>query len=186
MKKIFSIAAIVACTMMVFSCKNGNKNNEAEGEAAAECTECTEGACEKAESEKCADCTAAESESAEEAAAAQEALKDLGDIIPAAAAEVKAAFNGGNEASFLEYVQSNIKYPSSALENGDEGRVLVSFVVDENGKIVNPKVVKGVNAALDAEALRVISEAPAWTPAKAAGKNIPVTYTMPVSFKIVK
>ena len=60
----------------------------------------------------------------------------------------------------------------------------VAFVVDANGKIRNAKVVKGVSEALDAEALRVIESAPDWTPAKQDGKNVPVTFTAPVTFAI--
>jgi protein TonB len=62
--------------------------------------------------------------------------------------------------------------------------VTVNFVVDANGKIKNAKVVKGVSEALDAEALRVVENAPDWTPAKQGGKNVPVTYSIPVTFAI--
>ena len=81
-------------------------------------------------------------------------------------------------------MQSNLKYPESALENNESGKVTVNFVVDANGKIQNAKVVKGVSEALDAEALRVIQNAPAWTPAKQGGKNVPVTYSIPVTFAL--
>ena len=62
----------------------------------------------------------------------------------------------------------------------------VAFVVDANGKIRNAQVVKGVDSELDAEALRVVANAPAWAPAKKNGKNVPVSCTIPVTFKIVK
>ena len=62
----------------------------------------------------------------------------------------------------------------------------VNFVVDANGKVRNARVVKGVDEELDAEALRVVSSSPAWAPAKQNGKNVPVTCSIPVTFKIVK
>ena len=116
----------------------------------------------------------------------QDALEKLEGIVPYAAVEAKPTFNGGDADSFVKYVQQNIKYPENALENGVEGKVTVNFVVDQNGKIQNAKVVKGVSELLDAEALRVINNAPDWTPAKQGGKNVPVTCSIPVTFKIVK
>ena len=106
--------------------------------------------------------------------------------MPYAAVEAKPTFNGGDADSFIKYVQQNIKHPENALENGVEGKVTVNFVVDANGKIRNAKVVNGVDDELNAEALRVVESAPAWTPAKQNGKNVPVTCSIPVTFKIVK
>ena len=91
--------------------------------------------------------------------------------IPYIIVEQKPTFNGGDADSFIKYVQQNIKYPENALENGVEGKVTVNFVVDANGKIRNAKVVNGVDDELNAEALRVVESAPAWTPAKQNGKN---------------
>ena len=119
-------------------------------------------------------------------ARADEAVEKLDDIIPAAAAEVQPTFNGGDANAFVKYIQDNLVYPQIAIENGEQGRVLVNFIVGADGKIRNAKVVKGVDPELDAEALRVVSEAPAWAPAKQNGKNVPVTCSIPVTFKVVK
>ena len=104
--------------------------------------------------------------------------------MPYTSVEVKPTFNGGDADAFVKYVQQNLKYPQRAIENEEQGRVTVNFVVDQNGKIQNAKVVKGVSELLDAEALRVINNAPDWTPAKQGGKNVPVTYSIPVVFAL--
>ena len=186
MKKIYAITLLAACAMMVFSCKNNNKeNNEAAPADAVEnyCEDSTK-------SEECTECDAKDAaenvtDAAKDAAArAGEALEKLEGIQPYTSVEVKPTFNGGDADAFVKYVQANLQYPQSALENNESGKVTVNFVVDANGKIQNAKVVKGVSAALDAEALRVINSAPAWTPAKQGGQNVPVTYSIPVTFAI--
>jgi TonB family protein len=97
--------------------------------------------------------------------------------------EVMPEFVGGHEA-MTKFITANIKYPESSKTNKEEGTVLVQFVVDPAGKIILPKVVKGVSAALDAEALRVVHLMPAWTPGKQGGKAVNVAYTVPISFKL--
>ena len=92
-------------------------------------------------------------------------------------------FPGGLEA-LLKYLNDNIKYPSICRENGIQGRVIVSFVVNKDGKIVDPEVVKGVNPQLDKEALRVISTMPSWKPGKQRGKPVRVKYSVPVNFRL--
>lgn len=180
MKKIYSIAMIAACALMVFSCKNNGKGGEevpAPADAAVEAVENVENAAKEG-------AKAVENAAKDAADRVDEALEKLGDIVPYTSVEVKPTFNGGDADAFVKYVQSNLKYPESALENNESGKVTVNFVVDANGKIQNAKVVKGVSEALDAEALRVIQNAPAWTPAKQGGKNVPVTYSIPVTFAI--
>ena len=180
MKKIYSIAMIAACAMMVFSCKNNGKGNEEVPAPAGEAVEAVE-AVENAAKEGA---KAVENAAKDAADRVDEALEKLGDIVPYTSVEVKPTFNGGDADAFVKYVQSNLKYPESALENNESGKVTVNFVVDANGKIQNAKVVKGVSEALDAEALRVINNAPDWTPAKQGGKNVPVTYSIPVVFAL--
>ena len=183
MKKVIAFAAIIACSMMVFSCKNTGKKGASDVESAADST-CA----------ACADSTACAAEATlenieniieEVPAEVKESLKTVENVIPAAAAEVKATFNGGDANSFQKYVQSNLEYPAKAKENGEEGKVLVSFVVNEAGKITNAQVVKSASESLDAEALRVINSAPDWTPAQQNGKNVACVYTMPVVFKLI-
>ena len=92
-------------------------------------------------------------------------------------------FPGGTQA-LLDYLRKNIKYPPICRENGIQGRVLVSFVVNKDGAIVEPQVVKSVNKQLDQEALRVISTMPNWKPGTQRGKPVRVKYTVPVNFRL--
>lgn len=92
-------------------------------------------------------------------------------------------FPGGTQA-LLDYLRKNIKYPAICRENNIQGRVLVSFVVNKDGAIVDPEVVKGVNPSLDKEALRVISGMPKWKPGSQRGKPVRVKYTVPVNFRL--
>ncbi|HXK75482.1 MAG TPA: M56 family metallopeptidase [Bacteroidaceae bacterium] len=99
-------------------------------------------------------------------------------------AEVMPTFTDGGMAGFMSYLSTNIKYPESAQKAGKEGRVIVQFIVSKTGEIINPVVVRSVDPALDAEAIRVISTMPAWTPGEQEGKKVNVKYTVPVSFKL--
>ncbi|TLX74569.1 TonB family protein [Labilibacter sediminis] len=93
-------------------------------------------------------------------------------------------FLGGNIKSFKEYVNSKLKYPVIAQENGIQGQVFVSFIIDELGQITNTKVVRGVHPYLNSEALRVIGLAPRWTPGTQGGKAVPVQMTVPITFTL--
>ncbi len=88
----------------------------------------------------------------------------------------------GGMASLMKYLQQNIKYPQIAKENGISGRVYVNFVVDDKGKITKIKVVRGVDPALDAEAIRVVENMPMWKPGKQRGKAVYVSYNLPINF----
>ena len=92
-------------------------------------------------------------------------------------------FPGGVKA-LLEYLKKNIKYPAICRENNIQGRVIVTFVVNKDGSIVEPEVIKGVNPSLDKEALRVISQMPNWKPGYQRGKPVRVKYTVPVNFQL--
>ncbi len=92
-------------------------------------------------------------------------------------------FPGGQEA-MNRWLSKNIKYPLLAQENNIQGRVVCQFVVNSDGKIVDVVVVRGVEASLDAEAVRVIKSMPTWTPGKQGGKNVRVKYTLPIRFKL--
>lgn len=93
-------------------------------------------------------------------------------------------FPGGMD-ELTKWLSKNLKYPASAQENGIQGRVLVQFVVNKDGSIVEPKVIKSVDAALDKEALRVVSAMPKWQPGKQRGKTVRVRYTLPVTFRLM-
>ncbi|MBQ1895949.1 MAG: energy transducer TonB [Clostridia bacterium] len=90
----------------------------------------------------------------------------------------------GGTAALMEYLYKNIKYPAICRENNIQGRVVVTFVVNKDGKIVNPEVARGVNPSLDKEALRVISQMPDWKPGKQRGKPVKVRYSVPVNFRL--
>ncbi|MFP4526634.1 MAG: energy transducer TonB, partial [Bacteroidales bacterium] len=93
-------------------------------------------------------------------------------------------FRGGGINAFRDYIQKNLKYPSVAAENGIEGTVFVKFVVDEDGSISNAEVLRGVDPALDEEAVRAIRDAPEWEPGKQRGKPVRVQFTIPIVFKL--
>lgn len=97
--------------------------------------------------------------------------------------EVMPEFPGGT-AALMKYLGSNIKYPTISQETGSQGKVIVQFVVDKDGTISNPAVVRGVDPHLDKEAIRVISSMPKWTPGVQNGKKVRVKYTVPVSFRL--
>lgn len=88
----------------------------------------------------------------------------------------------GGESALMKYLSTSIKYPRIATENGVQGKVFVQFVVDKNGSISNVKVVRGVDSALDAEALRVVKSMPKWIPGKQNGETVRVSYTIPINF----
>ncbi len=90
----------------------------------------------------------------------------------------------GGQAALMQYLQKNIKYPAVCRENNIQGRVLIQFIVNRDGTIVEPEVVKSVNPYLDKEALRVISGMPKWTPGEQRGKPVRVKFTVPVNFKL--
>jgi protein TonB len=84
----------------------------------------------------------------------------------------------------MQWLNSNIKYPVIAAENGIQGRVVVQFVVSKTGAISDAKVLRGVDPSLDREALRVVNSMPNWTPGKQNGTTVNVRYTLPVTFRL--
>lgn len=90
----------------------------------------------------------------------------------------------GGMAELMRFLSKNIKYPTIAQENGVQGRVIVQFVVNQDGSIVDPVVMRSVDPYLDKEALRVISTMPKWKPGMQRGKAVRVKYTVPVTFKL--
>jgi protein TonB len=93
------------------------------------------------------------------------------------------SFPGGPSALF-EYLSKNIKYPVVAEENGVQGRVIVTFVVERDGSITDVRVVKSVDPSLDKEAKRVVQSMPRWIPGKQNGSAVRVKYTVPVTFRL--
>lgn len=97
--------------------------------------------------------------------------------------EVPPVFVGGEKAMF-EYLSKNIRYPVEAQKQKIQGRVVVQFVVNDEGKVSNAKIVYSIDTYLDAEALRIINAMPDWTPGKQGGKNVSVRYVLPIQFKL--
>lgn len=83
-----------------------------------------------------------------------------------------------------DYIARHVQYPEESEKNKVEGKVYVQFVIDTAGNVVEPKVIRGVSPELDAEALRVIREMPAWKPGMQRGKPVRVSFTLPVIFKL--
>ncbi|NDV65614.1 energy transducer TonB [Bacteroides sp. 224] len=92
-------------------------------------------------------------------------------------------FPGGN-AALMKFLSEKIKYPTIAQENGTQGRVIIQFVVNRDGSVVDPQVVRGVDPYLDKEALRVIGLMPKWKPGMQRNKPVRVKYTVPVMFRL--
>ena len=97
--------------------------------------------------------------------------------------EVMPSFPGGNSA-LMEYLRDAIKYPVVAQENGVQGRVIISFVVERDGSITDVQVARSVDPSLDKEAMRVVRSMPKWNPGKQNGAAVRVKYNLPVSFRL--
>ena len=93
------------------------------------------------------------------------------------------SFPGGNSA-LMQYLSSNIKYPVVAEENGVQGRVVCTFVVERDGSITDVRVIRSVDPSLDKEAVRVVKSMPKWIPGKQNGSAVRVKYTVPVTFRL--
>lgn len=92
-------------------------------------------------------------------------------------------FPGGSTA-LMQYLVNNIHYPEVAEKNGIQGRVVVRFIVDKDGTVLHPTVTKSVHPALDAEAIRVVSSMPKWTPGTQNDQVVCVKYYVPVTFRL--
>ena len=97
--------------------------------------------------------------------------------------EEQPTFPGGN-AAMMRFLSDNIKYPVEAQEKGNEGRVIVNFVVEKDGRLSDFNVVRSIDPLLDAEALRVLESMPNWTPGKQRGEAVRVRFTLPVVFRL--
>jgi len=90
-------------------------------------------------------------------------------------------FPGGMEALY-KYLGTSIKYPALAKENNITGKVYVTFVVEKDGSIANPRILRDIGGGCGQEAIRVVKAMPKWTPGKQRGKAVRVQYNLPVSF----
>lgn len=106
------------------------------------------------------------------------------EAIPFQLVEEKPSFQGGDANTFSKWVNSKLVYPEIAKENGVQGRVTLQFTVEKDGSVTNVKVLRGVDASLDKEAVRVVQSSPKWKPGKQRDRAVKVTYTFPVIFQL--
>lgn len=94
-------------------------------------------------------------------------------------------FPGGQEA-MMKFISKNVKYPENAKENNVEGKVLLKFVISNQGEIRDIEVINKIKYGygLEEEAIRVLKKMPRWTPGKQNGKPVNVYFTLPISFKL--
>ena len=85
-----------------------------------------------------------------------------------------------------KYLAEHLQYPKSAEQQKIEGRVVLKFQIDERGTVQDVRVVKAAQSDLDAEAIRVVKNMPAWEPGKANGQAVSVYYTLPIEFRLDK
>ncbi len=90
----------------------------------------------------------------------------------------------GGMSAFNKFLQKNLKYPSNARRMGIEGKVFVQFVVDKDGSLNEVKVLKGIGAGCDEEAIRVLKAHPNWKPGKQRGRAVKVRMVVPIYFKL--
>ena len=123
----------------------------------------------------------------------QEGSKEVVDLPPETDADEGKVFTfveempsfPGGEAKLMEYISKNIKYPMIAKENGIQGRVYVTFVVDKDGKIKDAKILRGgLGGGLEEEALRVVRSMPDWKAGKQNGRAVQVQYNLPINFQL--
>ena len=97
-------------------------------------------------------------------------------------------FPGGGLPKLMEFIQQNVRYPQSALQSRLEGRVIVQVVIDKDGSVIQPKILRSINPVLSIdnafceEALRIVSIMPKWKPGKQRGVAVRTQFTLPVKF----
>ena len=90
----------------------------------------------------------------------------------------------GDLETFRNWVMQNVKFPQIALENGIHGRVILSFVIDKDGRLTNIEVLQSPDRSLADEAIRVLNKSPKWSPGKQRNQTVRVRYTLPVEFRM--
>jgi protein TonB len=97
--------------------------------------------------------------------------------------ETKPTFRGGNEEKFREWVTKKVVYPKAAQDNGLQGKVYLTFIVERDGSVSNVKVIRGVDPLLDNEAVKAIEASPLWSPGKQRGNPVRVRFSIFVNFQ---
>lgn len=109
--------------------------------------------------------------------------KDVDDVLMIA--EEMPEFPGGMT-EMMKFIADNLIYPKEAVEQGIQGRVIVRFVIEKDGSVSNPKVVRKIEPILDKEAIRVVESMPKWKAGKQKGQKVPVYFTLPIIFRLGK
>ena len=90
----------------------------------------------------------------------------------------------GGTSELMKFLSASIRYPKEAEEKGEQGRVIVSFIVDKDGSINGAYAINSISPQLEAEALRIVNSMPAWTPGKQKGETVRVKFTLPITFRL--
>lgn len=90
----------------------------------------------------------------------------------------------GEENALQNYIVKNISYPQESIENNEQGRVYLEFIIEKNGDISHVKIMRGVSPLLDLEAYRLIKKMPKWTPAECNGEVLRSVGKIPISFTL--
>ena len=110
--------------------------------------------------------------------------EEIEDDQPFLIAETMPSFQGGDLNTFRTWVQQNVRFPQIALENGIQGRVVLTFVIEKDGRLTNIEVLQTPDRSLSEEAIRVLSKSPKWSPGKQRNQAVRVKYTLPVDFRV--
>lgn len=105
------------------------------------------------------------------------------EVKPYVTVEQMPQFKGGNT-ELMKFIGNNLKYPITSAESGIQGKVTVRFIVDENGNVINPQIIRGIDPACDREALRIIKLMPQWVAGKQNEQDVPVEFTLPILFRL--
>ena len=89
----------------------------------------------------------------------------------------------GGQAAFAKFMSRNLRFPETAAEIGVFGKVFVSFIIEKNGELSNIKIIKGIGAGCDEEAIRVLTKSPKWKAGVQNNQNVRVMYTIPINFQ---
>ncbi len=110
--------------------------------------------------------------------------ENIEDDQPFVKVEQMPSFMGGDLMTFRNWVQSKVRYPQIAQENGISGRVLLMFVIERDGALTNIQVLQTPDSSLSDEAVRILKTSPKWTPGKQRNQSVRVKYTLPIDFRI--
>lgn len=110
--------------------------------------------------------------------------EEVEEDAPFLVVETMPTFQGGDLNTFRNWVQSKLRYPQIAQENGISGRVVLTFVIERDGKLTNIQVLQTPDRSLSDEAVRVLNTSPKWKPGKNRNQPARVKYTLPVDFRI--